>query len=138
MPPFVFDAPTMATGVDSVDSQHKQLIAMINGLVHALEAGDPGPAVGGALSQLQNYTKTHFAHEERCMMQISCPVARVNELAHATFLRSVDEFAGEFGRTGPTRALAFKLEGSMSSWLKTHIASTDTKMRPCVPAGVRM
>jgi hemerythrin len=138
VPAFVFDPATMATGVDSVDAQHRQLIAMINRLVIAIESGAEASVIGTALGDLKGYTVTHFSHEEACMARIACPVAKVNELAHRSFISSIEQLAGEFGRTGPTRQLAFKLEGSMSSWLKTHIISTDTKMRPCVPAGVRM
>lgn len=139
MPALVFDPATMSTGVDTVDAQHRQLIAMINSLATALEAGDGGTdAVAKSLRELQGYTRSHFTHEEGCMARISCPVAKANQLAHQTFLRSVEDLANDFARTGPTRALAYKLQSSMGSWLKTHIVSTDTKMRTCVPAGVRM
>jgi hemerythrin len=65
-------------------------------------------------------------------------VADANKRAHQAFLGSVADLAAEFARTGPTKMLAFKLEGAMATWLKTHIVNTDTKMGPCVPAGVRM
>jgi hemerythrin-like metal-binding protein len=138
MPPLVFVPATMATGVESVDAQHRQLLTMINDLVGALERGDGADATRKALGALQGYTKTHFSHEEGCMVKIACPVAALNAQAHQVFLKSVDDFAKEFATTGPTRAMAFKLQGTMASWLVTHIINTDTKMRPCVPAGVRM
>lgn len=137
MPPIAFDPATMSTGVPSVDLQHRQLIDMINALVVSLERGDEATAVGTALRKLQGYTTTHFAHEEKCMRDYACPVARANELAHQTFLSSVEQLSAEFARTGPTRMLGTKVQSSMGMWLKTHIVSTDTKLRPCVPAGVR-
>ena len=137
MPPILFDPATMSTGVSSVDQQHRQLIDQINALVVALERGDEASAVGTALRSMQEYTRTHFTHEEKCMRDVACPALKLNELAHATFLRNVEDLSGEFARTGPTRMLATKVQSSMGMWLKTHIVNTDTKLRPCVPAGAR-
>ena len=92
----VFDPATMSTGVPSIDAQHKQLIAMINTLVAAMESRAGAAVVGRSIDDMAAYTRSHFAHEEKCMVAAACPVAKVNIMQHAQFMTTVADLAAKY------------------------------------------
>ena len=137
MAAIIFDPNTMSTGDATVDAQHKQLIAIINGLLDGMAAGQGKEALGPALAKLGAYTRTHFSHEEACMTRYACPVAAINKKLHGEFLEAVTAFSAEFDRTGPTSLLAMKLKNVVGEWLRNHIVKTDTALRPCIAERMR-
>ena len=59
-----WDAALMSTGVDSVDSQHQELIQRINELHAACLAGTAKDELLKLLGFLGEYAQSHFSHEE--------------------------------------------------------------------------
>lgn len=55
----------LATGNRIIDAEHKQLFVAIDALNKACTDGFGDDGVDRALNFLINYTRTHFAHEER-------------------------------------------------------------------------
>lgn len=133
MPTIQWDQ-SMATGVDSVDAQHKQLIAWLNDLLAAVSQGRAGSEIQGLLDQLGTYSATHFGHEEECMVRYKCPAAEQNMLAHKDFVVTLAALRDEFDRDGATAHLVVRVEVEMLRWLTTHIKRTDTQLLPCVQA----
>jgi hemerythrin-like metal-binding protein len=66
MPTIQWDQ-SMATGLDTVDAQHKQLIAWLNDLMEAISQGRARSEIQGLLAKLGAYSAFHFGHEEECM-----------------------------------------------------------------------
>jgi len=64
-------------GVTEIDNQHRELVRMISKLQATLSHGDINQEVGNALRFLVDYTKHHFADEERLMASV-----HYEELAH--------------------------------------------------------
>ena len=127
-----FDPRTMSTGDASVDAQHRQLIAIINGMLDAMASGKGKDVIGPSLAKLTAYTRTHFTYEEACMNRYACPAATANRTAHAEFLGVVTAFTAEFNQTGPTSILAVQLKTAVGDWLRRHIVGTDTQLQPCI------
>ena len=57
-----------ATGIESIDTQHQQIIALINSLVVSVDKQDR-PEVSETLSGLREYIHTHFVYEEHLLEQ---------------------------------------------------------------------
>jgi hemerythrin len=133
MPTIQWDQ-SMATGVDSVDAQHKQLIAWLNDLLASISQGRARSEIQGLLDQLGTYSATHFGHEEECMARYKCPAAEQNILAHKDFVVTLAALTDEFDRDGATAHLVVRVEVEMLRWLTTHIKRTDTQLLPCVQA----
>ena len=133
MPTIQWDQ-SMATGVDSVDAQHKQLIAWLNDLLAAVSQGRAGSEIQGLLDQLGTYSTTHFGHEEECMVRYKCPAAEQNLLAHKDFVVTLAALREDFERNGATARLVVRVEVEMLRWLTTHIKRTDTQLLPSVQA----
>jgi hemerythrin len=105
----------MGTGIDSVDEQHRELIATLNKLAAALRAGTQDDKIGWMLKYLERYTHEHFAHEEKCMEA-------------AKFVSLLQSLKGDFEQNGPSRALGLEIEAKLLAWLVFHIKGTDRQL----------
>jgi hemerythrin len=125
---------SMATGIDSVDAQHKQLIAWLNDLLAAISQGRARPEIQGLLDQLGTYAATHFGNEERCMARYKCPAAEQNLRQHNEFVITFTGLRDDYDRDGATANLIVRVEVELLRWLATHIKHTDAQLLPCVQA----
>jgi hemerythrin len=131
MPTINWD-PSMTTGVESLDNQHKQLIAWLNDLLGAMSRGRGRAEVSSLLDKLGGYAIMHFDHEEDCMTKYKCPIAAQNAAAHKDFVVMFTALREEFDRTGATAHLVVRVESELLRWLISHIKRTDTQLAPCV------
>jgi hemerythrin len=131
MPTISWD-PSMTTGVESLDAQHKQLIAWLNDLLSAMSLGRGRTEVAELLDNLGGYAAMHFGKEEECMAKYQCPVAARNIAAHKDFVVTFTTFREEFDRTGGTAHLVVRVESELMRWLAGHIKGIDTQLAPCV------
>ena len=121
----------MSTGVDSVDSQHQELIKRINDLHAACLAGTAREELLKSLHFLGNYAQTHFAHEEGIMQQHQCPARGRNKAAHVQFLQDYQKLLETVRREGATTSAVLQLREMLGNWLTNHICSIDTGLRTC-------
>jgi hemerythrin-like metal-binding protein len=122
----------MTTGVDSLDDQHKQLIAWLNDLLSAMSLGRGRAEIDGLLDQLGNYAGTHFGDEEGCMAKYRCPVAAQNIAQHKEFVLTFTSCREEYERDGASAHLAVRIETELMRWLSGHIKRTDAQLAHCV------
>jgi len=128
-----WQAGPMATGFESIDEQHRELIDRINELHDACVAGTAREELLKMLAFLGNYADSHFKHEEGLMDKHRCPVSRQNKAAHSQFLAAYQEIVEMVKRDGATTGAVLKLREMLGNWLRKHICTMDTNMRRCVP-----
>jgi methyl-accepting chemotaxis protein len=126
-----WDPETMATGVESVDEQHQELIEMINKLDEACRRGEAKEQLTEMVAFLADYTQRHFDNEEGIMEEHKCPISGRNKLAHRQFLDAFGKIKGRMDRDGATTSLVLELKNLAGSWLTTHICKVDTNLRQC-------
>jgi hemerythrin len=131
MPTISWDV-SMSTGVDTLDNQHKQLIAWLNDLLDAISLGRSGAEVARLIDRLSGYTVMHFGGEEACMEHYRCPVAARNAAAHREFVLTLAAFKGEYEATGVTAQLAVRVQTELMRWLTGHIKRIDAQLGHCV------
>lgn len=131
MPTISWD-PTMTTGVEALDNQHKQLISWLNDLLDAMSMGRGRAEIEGLLDKLSGYVVMHFGNEEDCMTKYNCPVAAQNAAAHQAFVATFSGIRDEYERDGATARLVVHVESELMRWLVGHIKGTDTQLRECV------
>jgi hemerythrin len=124
--------PTMSTGIDTVDNQHKQLISWLNDLLAAMSEGRGRANVESVLDKLGAYALMHFGHEEECMNRYHCPVAEKNAAQHRDFVATFTALREDFERDGATAHLVIRVQNELMRWLTNHIKGTDTQLLPCV------
>ncbi|MGF1450254.1 MAG: bacteriohemerythrin [Opitutales bacterium] len=123
--PLTFDAATMATGVDSVDQQHRTLVDAINRLDQACREGQGKEAVGKLLDFLAEYVVNHFKHEEAIMDAQNAPKAAQNKKAHRQLLDTYSQWREQYDKSGASLQMVGELNTLLREWLVSHICSVD-------------
>ncbi len=125
------------TGMDTVDSQHMRLIAIINGLYRDIGEGRGEDAVLKIFVELRRYADVHFETEERLMKQhgIRGKDAAGHLAQHDSYRRGVNDLklrheAGE--GLVPIQVLAF-----VSQWWQEHILTEDRVFEDLAREGER-
>lgn len=125
MDAFVWDERYM-TGEHIVDSEHQQLVSIINRVVEQVSNETPESEINEILSQLVNYAVVHFRHEEELMAESGCDPRFIaaHTAVHREFASQVvkmREFSG--AGSGTEDLLRF-----LTSWLAHHILGIDQAM----------
>lgn len=121
---------TMTTGVPEIDSQHKYLINFINELGYSINKKHNPDDIAGVLQVMKFYVGQHFGKEEECMARLQCPIARVNQNAHAIFVEKLQEYQKEYERSGGSSELAIKIHETLTDWTVNHIMTIDVQLYP--------
>lgn len=110
-------------GNDTFDSQHRQLIDLINRTTDFLERGGTQEETFFVLQSLQEYAWTHFGAEEVYMTEIGFPGHADHVQRHRDFINRVMDLQSRLfsGEEGVLRELCEFL----NFWLIDHIVICD-------------
>lgn len=120
--------PQYSVQIASIDGQHQNLFRLAGELHAAMSAGQGKPALERILDRLVQYTKVHFAHEERLMTIHGYPDVVAHAEQHRVLTQKVIDFQAEFesGRA----LMTLQVLHFLKDWLLNHIASSDQKYAP--------
>lgn len=113
--------PTLETGIDVIDQQHKRIVDYINALRIAQVKGDRG-AVAKTIDDVIDYTQSHFGFEEALMEDAGYPQLNAHKRVHELFIRRVAVLHQRF-KSGED--IAQDLHNVLARWLITHIQTED-------------
>ena len=116
-----------SVGIGSMDREHQRLIDIINSLYAAMRSGKGKEVIGDILNELIEYTKTHFADEERLMRDSGYPGYEDQKRAHEVLIAKVLEIQEKY-RSGT--ALSQEIMSFLKNWLVNHIQGMDRKYGP--------
>lgn len=111
-------------GIEAMNVEHQRLIDRMNRLMEDWEAGSEHSVLASDLSELLNYTKQHFASEERLLDDSNYAEAESHKGIHKQLLRQLEDYRQEFSRTGQ---LTDKFFAFLNLWLSAHIRGIDAK-----------
>lgn len=109
------------TGIEAIDAQHRQLVRYANDLVDARESGSRA-VISRVLDNLVDYTRTHFAFEEKLIEEAGYPYTEGHCRVHKRFVARIEDLRSTFLRGGD---VSEDLEQLLSKWLLVHISSDD-------------
>lgn len=115
----------LATGIEEIDLQHKELFARINILMEACNKGQGKDEVLKTLMFLHDYIKSHFSAEENLQKRTDYPGYLEHREQHNRFVRQVDELERQFKSDGATIGLVIQTNRTMTEWLIEHISKVD-------------
>ena len=124
----------LETGYEKVDSQHKQLIGMVNKLIDASSSGKSAAVVTEALDFLTSYAIMHFSDEEKLQIDFNYPDYSNHKLRHDEFKVVVGDLVKRVKNEGPTEDLIEVVCDTIGSWLLEHIMGDDFRMAKFVKA----
>ena len=125
---FIDWASVLSTGVTEFDDQHKQLIAYANEMDDAMRMGKGKEVLGRILTDLISYTATHFAAEEKLMVQHNYPDLVAHQAEHRALVAKVTVMVRDFN--SGKADMAFAVVKLLKDWLIKHIHGTDKKYGP--------
>ena len=114
-------SPTLETGIDVIDQQHKRIVDYINALRIAQGKGDRG-AVAKTIDDVIDYTQSHFGFEEALLEDAGYPLLNAHKRVHELFIRRVAVLHQRF-KSGED--IAQDLHNVLARWLITHIQTED-------------
>ncbi|MBN2011531.1 hemerythrin family protein [candidate division KSB1 bacterium] len=117
--------PSYSVNIRQLDSDHKKLIDLVNTLHEAMKAGKAKDVLMAIFTDLETYTKTHFANEERLLEQHRFPGLIQQQMEHRMFVQKVAEQKKVFEETHISTAMP--IMNFLMEWLKKHILNSDKK-----------
>jgi hemerythrin len=117
--------PEYNTSFDEIDRQHRVLVDLINRLHDRMMQGASQQAVAPVLRELANYTRTHFAWEEKMLQSAGYTDLPAHKEVHRRMAAKVDSFADQL--EAGSIALSVPLMMFLKDWLREHILKTDMK-----------
>ncbi len=121
-------SPSLSVGINSIDSQHKVLVDLINELHLKMQADSGKESIGRALGKLIEYTGTHFAFEEDLFARHGYEDIDAHKEIHRTLVAQVVDFQQQF-KSGKAD-ISLELMEFLKDWLINHIKKTDKKYAP--------
>lgn len=116
---------TLATGIGSIDNQHKELFSRINLLLAAMKEGKGKEEVFKTLDFLEGYVIKHFNEEEEIQKKNSYPKYDIQHRQHEEFKGELKDLRKVFEANGSSGAFVINLQQKMSNWWKSHIKDLD-------------
>ncbi len=118
----------LSVGLNCIDDQHKVLIDLINELHRQMSSGASESEIGTVLSQLIDYTKTHFGFEEDLFTKHGYEETEAHIQIHSKLVSQLVDFQTQF-KSGKTD-ISIELMEFLKDWLVNHIKKTDTRYVP--------
>ena len=118
-----WDNAKYSVKINSIDEQHKKLVALINQLFEAMSKGEAHEQLSAIIQELIQYTETHFGTEEAYFKKFGYDNSVEHENEHKKFVEQIKKFQSDFeaGSVTLSKDIIFFLK----DWLINHICGTD-------------
>lgn len=124
--------PTMAIGDEVIDTDHKQLIDLINSVELTLQAAGGKAELGKTLDELGSYTHDHFQREEHLMSSMRYHGLVQHRLAHRELRLKLVTLRADLEAAKADAVPAGEVERLVSllrSWLLDHVLKEDMLLK---------
>jgi hemerythrin-like metal-binding protein len=111
--------------VAKCDQQHMRLFDIINQLADAMRMGKGQDVVNQVVTDLLDYTNTHFQDEEALLQKANYPQLEAHQEMHRIFVKKVQSLQSQ-AQMGK-RVNAAQLLSLMRDWLVNHIQKADKR-----------
>jgi len=114
-----------ATGIELIDSQHKELFSLTNELFRAC-MGDEETLKSvfiETMGRMVEYVRFHFGAEQQMLQRINYPDYQEHKKQHDKLIRDILDAAN--AHNNGDRLVANQFVRTMRDWILSHIAFTD-------------
>ncbi len=129
----------MAIDGGLIDSDHQELIAIMDGVMILLHNKAPKAAILTMLDGLANFARIHFEREEALQKAAGYPDAPNHKQIHVTLLKDLEDYIREMSNISCSALTPQECKNRMheakrfmTRWLIAHILGEDVKLRPHV------
>ncbi|HHT73594.1 MAG TPA: hemerythrin family protein [Firmicutes bacterium] len=120
--------PSLSVGIELIDEQHKEWFKRAEDLFEAGKKGQAKEYIGELLGFLDQYTKKHFADEERYMLSINYPGYDEQKKAHTAFIGQLEKLRSDYQASGGSLTVIIQANKMVIDWLTKHISNMDKKI----------
>lgn len=123
-------AEHLSVGNETIDSDHKNLIVVVNRVQHAIATGDHA-ALSESFELLETYMIIHFKNEERIAEAVNFPFAH-NKMEHLQLineLNSMRNILESINGKWPDHMVKM-YSHYLSDWMLNHIIKEDMQLKP--------
>lgn len=118
--------PEYSLGIESVDTEHRQMIGMINDLYQAMDDDADSQTIEHFLGEIHAAISAHFALEEREMQKHRYHEFAAHKDDHEELLDQIRDLMDVFERD---RETGFELlQQRLSGWFEAHFKSFDARL----------
>jgi hemerythrin len=117
-----------SVSVKEIDTQHKNLIKMVNDFYNCVKSDDK-KALSSLLNSLIKYTVHHFATEEKYMKQFNYPGTAAHIKEHQAFAEKATDVKKRFD--SGELVLSVEVTNFVKNWIIQHVLGTDKKYSQC-------
>ena len=113
----------LSVGIEQIDSQHKELIRIANGLISAVAKQRGERVINNVVRRLRNYTVFHFNSEEKLMEIVRYPKRGEHGHEHVKLKQNVKGFQRDLYKG--EKLTAEDVLNFLKIWLLKHILHSD-------------
>ncbi len=113
-------------GIDEVDFEHHELIRLINALYDHADQKDSCMAVLYFLGEIYEIISTHFALEEKHMLELNYDQYEVHKNDHEQLLNDILDIMSEYRNTSNLDKRKFSER--LNKWFVQHFMTKDARL----------
>ena len=117
-----------SVGVDELDRQHREIIALINRLIEMQDVAVNSEVISETLDSMMRYTREHLAYEERLLEEADYPKFDEHRQLHIDFLKRTTEFC--IATMAHKQSVPNEVLRYLKAWWREHILDEDRQYTP--------
>ena len=125
---FISWEESLATNIKWIDNQHKIFIKKMDKFLQAACDGKGSIESAAALKDVEDYTNSHFATEERYMLQMDYQNRKQHTSEHLKYRIIFARVKSQYAMEGASNDFIREFQLVIVNWYKNHINKHDKKM----------
>jgi len=122
---------TFSIDDEHTDNQHKKLVEIANDFYESLQRRQALSVVESIIIRLYDYTKVHFADEEKLMESLNYPGLEEHHQTHIDLIKKIDDELVKYEKDKAIYPI-HDMCAFIKDWLVNHILGMDKKIEPYV------
>jgi hemerythrin len=118
-----------STGIQSIDSQHKEIFNYLNSLLDAMKLGQADKVLFQIVLELEKYAIVHFQKEEFFFERFNYSAASEHIQEHRLFMQKVASLKSDL-KSGKM-VISIELLNFLKDWIDNHILISDKAYSDC-------
>ncbi len=116
----------MSVGIESLDNDHKKLIAILSQLMSAKDENHQKDSIIDIFEKLEYYCQSHFEREETLLASINYQQFDSHKKSHQAFINKIPELKVQWlSAVSEPEAVKEKIVLFLQEWLVKHILEED-------------
>lgn len=119
----------LSVGIDEIDAQHQEFLALVHRLSEALAQGGSRKALIATFDDVIAYAKAHFATEEASMAKFQFEELHDHRIEHLRFCCKMEHLRRGLATARPS--IEVEVLDFLGAWITHHIKKVDARYAGC-------